>query len=202
MGETKNILHFEKISTKCSLESFSTDKNSDCWISILRLKSGLVRMDSLFIDNAYSTLTCCIKILHYTIHSNTIKDGYYPLNSVPVDNTHERHAVVTTFRRAQKRLRNLSSLKKSKFSTLILSPCDLSGKKKFQDFDSSSKIPTVSSQLTQWARIPVWERWTHKYCLLCGDEDWVTGSRKTQQSKVQTSPAWSTKTSTSTCKPC
>ena len=67
MGETTNILHFEKISTKCSLESFSTDKNSDCWISILRLKSGLVRMDSLFIDNAYSSLIWCKKILHYTI---------------------------------------------------------------------------------------------------------------------------------------
>ena len=39
---------------------------------------------------------------------------------MPVDNTHERHAVVTTFRRAQKSLRNLSSLKKSKFSTLIV----------------------------------------------------------------------------------
>ena len=70
---------------------------------------------------------------------------------------------------------------------------------KVQDFDSSEqKIPTVSSQLTQWARIPVWERWTHKYCLHGGDEDWVTDSRKTQQSKVQTSPAWSTKTSTYT----
>ena len=139
MGETKNILHFEKISTKCSLESFSTDKNSDCWISILRLKSGLVRMDSLFIDNAYSTLIWCIKILHYSMlyYGNTIKEGHYPL---PVDNTHERHAVVTTFRRAQKSLRNLSSLKKSKFSTLILSPCDLSGKK-VQDFDSSKQNP-------------------------------------------------------------
>ena len=119
MGETKNILHFEKISTKCSLESFSTDKNSDCWISILRLKSGLVRMDSLFIDNAYSTLIWCIKILHYSIlyYGNTIKEGHYPL---PVDNTHERHAVVTTFRRAQRRLWDLSSMKNSKFSTLIL----------------------------------------------------------------------------------
>ena len=116
------------ISTNCSFESSSTDKNSDCWISILRLKSGLVRMDSLFIDNVYSTLIWCKKILHYTIHSNTIKDGYYPLNSEPVDNTHERHAVVTTFRRAQKSLMNLSSMKKSKFSTLILSSCDLSGK--------------------------------------------------------------------------
>ena len=141
-GCGKNILHFEnsKISTKCSFESSSTDKNSDCWISILRLKSGLVRMDSLFIDNTYSTLIWCKKILHYSIHSNTIKDGYYPLNSEPVDNTHERHAVVTTFRRAQKSLRNLSSMKKSKFSTLILSPCDLSGKK-VHDFDSFEQNP-------------------------------------------------------------
>ena len=87
-------------------------------------------------------------------------------------------------------------MKRSNLLTLILSSCDLPGKKKSRILTLLSKIPTVSSQLTHWARIPVWERWTHKYCLLCGDEDWVTGSRKTQQSKVQTSPAWSTKTST------